>query len=166
MPPGSPLAFDKALGVLRQFRGARRLCSRAVEHCELCSVELIPSTLISLSSLRGNSCALARPAHCSSTARRQAKYKRVLDHIQYLPNFAMTDAQWESLVIPINLAFFFRSSLERPDHRALPQPRRRGRVDAAARHMGCDRRKQPGVATHAVRYRSSSRQSHSPARAT
>ena len=33
-----------------------------------------------------------------------------------LANFQMTDAQWDSLMIPINMAFFFRSS---PDARMV-----------------------------------------------
>jgi hypothetical protein len=31
---------------------------------------------------------------------------------QYLAGFEMTDGQWENLLIPINMAFFFRSSIE------------------------------------------------------
>jgi hypothetical protein len=42
----------------------------------------------------------------------RSKYKRVSRHAQYLSDFEMTDGQWESLLIPINMAFFFRSSIE------------------------------------------------------
>jgi Family of unknown function (DUF5947) len=117
-----PLAFDQALGVLRQFRGVRRLSSRAVEHCELCSIELYSEHphLIDLTT---------RQLVCACTAcallfdgREAAKYKRIPDRIQMLPGFAMTDAQWESLVIPINLAFFFRSSIENRILALYPSP--------------------------------------------
>jgi hypothetical protein len=40
------------------------------------------------------------------------RYKRVSRRVQVLTNFQMTDAHWESLLIPINMAFFFRSSTE------------------------------------------------------
>ena len=42
----------------------------------------------------------------------ETKYKRVPRRIRFLENFAMTDAQWDSLLIPIGLAFFLKSSTE------------------------------------------------------
>jgi hypothetical protein len=38
------------------------------------------------------------------------RYRRVPVRVQFLPEFSMTDAQWDELLIPINLAFFFHSS--------------------------------------------------------
>jgi Family of unknown function (DUF5947) len=38
------------------------------------------------------------------------RYKRVPQRVRFLPDFRMTDAQWDSLMVPINMAFFFRSS--------------------------------------------------------
>ena len=38
------------------------------------------------------------------------KYRRVPRRIRFLPDFHLTDAQWESLMIPINMAFFFNST--------------------------------------------------------
>lgn len=38
------------------------------------------------------------------------KYRRVPRRIRFLPDFRLTDAQWESLMIPINMAFFFNST--------------------------------------------------------
>jgi Family of unknown function (DUF5947) len=122
MPAGPPLAFDQALGVLRQFRGARRPSSLALEHCELCSLELYSEHphLIELAS---------RQLVCACTAcallfdsQKEAKFKRVLDRIQMLRYFDMTEAQWESLVIPINLAFFFRSSMDNRTIALYPSP--------------------------------------------
>jgi len=42
----------------------------------------------------------------------KARYKRVSRSAQHLVDFEMSDGQWESLLIPINMAFLFRSSLE------------------------------------------------------
>jgi hypothetical protein len=39
-----------------------------------------------------------------------AKYKRVPHFIRLLQDFQLTEAQWESLRLPIDMAFFFRSS--------------------------------------------------------
>ena len=104
------LAYDGALAVLRQFRGTRR--ARSAEYCELCSVELRRdhSHLVELVS-RQIVCA------CDACAllfdgREHSKFKRVPRSSHFLSDFRLNDAQWEGLVIPINLAFFFQSSLE------------------------------------------------------
>ena len=39
------------------------------------------------------------------------KFKRVPRRIRYLPHFQMTEGQWDSLMIPIEMAFFFRNSV-------------------------------------------------------
>lgn len=39
-----------------------------------------------------------------------SKYKRVPKRVVFLPQFQMTDAEWEALMIPIEMAFFFKSS--------------------------------------------------------
>lgn len=120
--PGPAPEFDQALGVLRQFRGARRAQSRALEHCELCSAELHHDHphLVELAS-RQLVCA------CDACAllfdgKERSKYKRVSRGVWSLPTFAMTDAQWDSLIIPINLAFFFDSSLEQRTIAFYPSP--------------------------------------------
>jgi hypothetical protein len=115
-------AFDQALGVLRQFRGARRSASRTVEHCELCSAELHHDHphLVELAS-RQLVCA-CDPCALLFDGKERSKYKRVSRRVLSLPNFAMTDMQWESLIIPIDLAFFFRSSLERRTIAFYPSP--------------------------------------------
>ncbi len=62
--------------------------------------------------LRDRLYARAMLARCFLTAWRRSKYKRVSRSSQHLTNFEMTDGQWESLLIPINMAFLFRSSIE------------------------------------------------------
>lgn len=122
MPQPPAMNFDQALGVLRQFRGARRPSSRALEHCELCSIELYSEHphLVELASRQlvcaCTACALLFDGH------QGGKYKRISDRIRLLPDFAMTDAQWDTLIIPINLAFFFRSSIENRTIAYYPSP--------------------------------------------
>ena len=122
MPPEPALAFDQALGVLRQFRGTRRAMSRTIEHCELCSAELHGEHphLVELAS-RQLVCACDACAMLFDGMER-SKYKRVSRSIQFLENFAMTDAQWDGLIIPINLAFFFQSSIENRMVAFYPSP--------------------------------------------
>ena len=51
-----------------------------------------------------------------------SKYKRVSRRAQVLANFQMTDGQWENLLIPINMAFFFHSSTEGRTVTFYPSP--------------------------------------------
>ena len=44
--------------------------------------------------------------------RGQTKYKRVPRHSRYLADFMMTESQWDSLMLPINMAFFLKSSTQ------------------------------------------------------
>ncbi len=116
------LGFEEAFGVLRQFTRSRSSSSRAVEFCELCSAGLFPEHphLVQLASRR-IVCA------CDACATlfdgmENSRYKRVSRTAQYLTNFEMTDGQWESLLIPINMAFFFHSSLESRTIALYPSP--------------------------------------------
>jgi hypothetical protein len=115
------MAFEQALGVLRQFRGPRRSASR-VERCELCSAELIHDHphLVELVS-RQIICACDACALLFDGAER-SKFKRVSQSIRVLPEFEMTDAEWNKLIIPINLAFFFHSSIEGRMMALYPSP--------------------------------------------
>jgi hypothetical protein len=112
MPEESGLAFEQAFGALRQFTRGRRSQSRDLEHCELCSAGLHHEHphLVELKS-RQIVCA------CDACALlfdglEKSKYKRVARSAQFFTRFEITDAQWESLLIPISMAFFFESSIE------------------------------------------------------
>lgn len=108
-------AFDS----LRQFV---RRPPRSVEVCEMCSLELRPehAHLVELA---------VRRLHCACDAcamlfsnRSDAKYKRVPRDVRLLGNFQMTDAEWDGLLIPINLAFFFQNSLDARVSAFYPSP--------------------------------------------
>lgn len=105
-------SLEAAFGVLRQF--ARR--RRPAEHCELCSTEIASQHPHLLDPA-------ARKLVCSCDAcallfsgQDHGRFKRVPRLVRLLANFQMTDAQWDSLMIPINMAFFFRST---PDARVV-----------------------------------------------
>lgn len=110
--------LESAFGVLRQF--ARR--PRTVERCELCSAEIASEHPHLIDPI-------ARKLACSCDAcallfsgRAGAKFKRVPRQIRLLADFHMTDAQWDSLMIPINMAFFFHSSPEARVVAMYPSP--------------------------------------------
>lgn len=102
------------IGALRRF-AQKREPERApgeVEHCELCS-EIIPKDhrhLLDLSS-RALICACqACSLLFSDEGSGGGKYRLVPRRYLSLLDFQMTDQQWDELMIPVNMAFIFRSS--------------------------------------------------------
>lgn len=118
MLPGTSSTMDSAFAALRQFARPRR----PMERCELCSAGLAQEHphLVELVS-RQIVCACEACATLFDGIA-GGKYKRVSRRVQYLSNFQMTDGQWESLLIPINMAFFFRSSTEDRTVTLYPSP--------------------------------------------
>jgi Family of unknown function (DUF5947) len=111
---------SQAFDTLRQF--ARKPASRQVEQCEMCSVELRSehAHLIELTQRR---------LHCACDAcamlfsgQAGTKYKRVPRDIRLLADFQLTDAEWDGLLIPINLAFFFQNSIDSRVSALYPSP--------------------------------------------
>lgn len=108
MPPGTSSIANPAFATLRQFARSKR----PLERCELCSSGLGREHphLVEIA-LRQIVCACDA---CATLFDGMAgsRYKRVSRRAQFLTDFQMTDAQWENLLIPINMAFFFSSSME------------------------------------------------------
>jgi hypothetical protein len=112
---------DTAQGfeALRQFA---RKPSRRTEQCELCSAALRTEHphLIELSQRKllctCDACAML------FSGRAGTEYKRVPREVRLLANFQMTDAEWDRLLIPINLAFFFQNSLDSRVSALYPSP--------------------------------------------
>jgi Family of unknown function (DUF5947) len=114
---GNRKAFS-AFSSLRRFaneeseKAENKAVEAAQEHCDLCG-EPIPSEHRHLMevSTRRIMCA-CRP--CSilfdSEAASEGRYRLIPDRHLFLHNFEMSDAQWESLRIPVDMAFFFYST--------------------------------------------------------
>jgi hypothetical protein len=84
----------------------------ALEHCDLCGEPIPPEHRHLLEvSTREMMCA-CRP--CSILFDREAasegRYRLVPDRRLFLEDFEMSDAQWDSLRIPVDMAFFFYST--------------------------------------------------------
>jgi len=104
--PSSPVTQKESVfAALRQFARKRP----AVECCELCSSEL-PSEHQHLidPAARKLICA-CDPCSILFSNQSATKYKRVPRRIRFLPQFHMTEAQWDGLMVPIEMAFFFKS---------------------------------------------------------
>jgi hypothetical protein len=101
------------------FTSLRRLAqeAQAAERCDLCSTPLreVHKHLVEPSN-RQLLCA------CHACAllfygQSERRYKLIPDRVLYLEGFQMPDELWDSLLIPVNMAFFFRST---PEQRIVP----------------------------------------------
>jgi hypothetical protein len=106
MNPTRSAEQNRSFATLRQLIRARS----SVERCDLCSVELTADHqhLIEVAS-RKLICACQACAILFSD-QGDRKYRRVPQRYRRLADFHLSDAQWDSLLIPINLAFFFHST--------------------------------------------------------
>lgn len=109
---------QSTIAALRRFVRPRA----AVERCEMCSLELgaghqhlvEPNTRQIVCSC--DACAIL------FSNQGETKYKRVPRRVRYLADFRLTDSQWDALMIPIGLAFFFRSTPDRKTLALYPSP--------------------------------------------
>jgi hypothetical protein len=103
---------------LRQFTRRRS----TAERCELCGVDLSPEHQHLLNPKKREivcSCNACAILFCGQPG---AHYLRVPRRIRALTDFQMADLQWESLMIPINLAFFYRDSAANKMMAMYPSP--------------------------------------------
>lgn len=114
----TPPNQNRAFAALRQFIRAKA----PVEVCELCSAE-VPADHQHLidPSKRKLVCACDACAILFS-GQQGSKYRRVPRRVRSLPDFRMTDAQWDNLMIPINMAFFFNSAADQKIVALYPSP--------------------------------------------
>jgi len=82
----------------------------------MCSLELAPAHQHLIDPASRKLMCACDPCAILFSDRQDAKYRRVPRRIRSLPDFRMTDGQWDSLMIPIRLAFFFHST---PDGRVI-----------------------------------------------
>ena len=101
-PPETGSGFE----ILRRFAKSRA----PVERCDLCGLEIAPSHdhLIDPAE-RQLACACGACAVLFS-GQAGTRYKRVPHEIVALDDLIITDAQWEALRLPIDLAFFYEST--------------------------------------------------------
>jgi hypothetical protein len=97
---------DSAFAVLRKF--ARRRAP--AERCELCSKELPPEHDHLLERSNRQIVCSCEPCAILFSGHGNARYLRVPRRARMLQDFQMTDLEWEALMLPINLAFFYRDS--------------------------------------------------------
>lgn len=104
--PEAGVARESAPSFLKQFARSRS----TAERCELCSADLAPAHQHLIDPTTRQivcSCDGCAVLFCGQAG---AHYLRVPRRIRALTDFQMPDLQWESLMLPINLAFFYRDS--------------------------------------------------------
>jgi hypothetical protein len=84
----------------------------AQERCELCSEPVPPEHrhLLEVSTREIMCACRACSILFDSEAASEGKYRLIPDRRLFLEDFEMNDAQWESLRIPVDMAFFFYSA--------------------------------------------------------
>jgi len=100
------------IGALRRFTREREQTRASVEHCELCS-EIIPADhhhLLDLSSLTVICACQACSILFNGQGAGGGKYRLVPSRYLTLPNFQMSDEQWDELMIPVNMVYIFQST--------------------------------------------------------
>lgn len=105
-PPFSPAAGnDNAFAVLRQFARKRRVG----EVCELCSSEIATEHQHLIEPAARKLVCVCEACAILFSSQASSRFRRVPWRIRFLPGFQISEAQWEGLMIPIELAFFFKS---------------------------------------------------------
>ena len=93
-------------------KAAKEAAKVAQEHCEMCSEPIPPEHRHLLEVSTREMMCVCRP--CSILFDREAasegRYRLIPDRHLFLEDFEMSDAQWESLRIPVDMAFFFHST--------------------------------------------------------
>jgi Family of unknown function (DUF5947) len=114
---GNRKAFS-TFSSLRRFaeeeseKTAKEATEAAQERCELCSEPIPPEHRHLLEVSTREMMCVCRP--CSILFDREAasegRYRLIPDRRLFLEDFEMSDAQWESLRVPVDMAFFFYST--------------------------------------------------------
>ena len=103
----------EGFSALRRFaQRARQAAEEAPERCEFCSEPIPPEHrhLLEVATREMKCVCLACSILFDKKAASQGKYRLIRDRRLYLENFQMSEAQWESLRLPVDMAFFFYST--------------------------------------------------------
>src|SRR5580658_5950107 len=107
-----------SLSTLRKF--ARKLPQG--ERCELCGQPLQSDHQHMLEVANRRLACCCDACAILFSGRQDGRYRTVPRRIQLLADFRMSDQQWDSLHLPINLAFFYHSTPARRVVAMFPSP--------------------------------------------
>lgn len=95
-----------AFEFLRQFARKRE----PLERCEMCATPLAADHQHLLDPANRKIVCACDACAILFYAQGETKFKRVPRRIRFLPDFQLTESQWSGLMMPINMAFFFKST--------------------------------------------------------
>lgn len=116
-PPLTPKS-QSSFATLRRFVRERP----PGEQCEICGVGLSLDHPHLFEPARRQVLCACEACAISLGSQADAKYRRIPHSIRSLPNFRLTEAQWDSLLIPVGMAFFFYSSPAKRMMALYPSP--------------------------------------------
>src|SRR5580698_9300468 len=99
-------SLDGSLSALRQWIRPR---AKPSHPCEMCAAPLAPRHEHVLD-MQSHQLACACQACAILFSGGNARYQRVPQRAELLADFRLSDEGWDSLLIPIQLAFFYHSS--------------------------------------------------------
>jgi hypothetical protein len=111
---------QSAFSTLRRF--ARPAARTVLERCELCNLVLPPLHRHLLEPATRKVACSCDPCALLFQNAVGAKFKLIPRDTRALPDFRMTDAEWEGLALPIDLAFFFYSTPDEKMTALYPSP--------------------------------------------
>lgn len=112
------------IGALRRFMQEREQARKYIEHCELCS-EVIPADhhhLLDLSSHTVICSCQACSVLFNGSGAGGGKYRLVPKRYLALPDFQMSDEQWDEMMIPVNMFYIFQSTIANHIMAFYPSP--------------------------------------------
>jgi hypothetical protein len=92
------------------------------ERCELCGAAIAEEHDHLVEPAARRLVCSCRPCAILFSAQAVQRYKRVPMDIRVLTRFHLSDTQWDSLLVPINLAYFFRCSVSNTVVAMYPSP--------------------------------------------
>jgi hypothetical protein len=105
MPPASEIG-QGSFAALRRFTRKRP----PTESCELCAAALPADHEHLIESPAGRMVCSCSGCAILFSGQPGARYRRVPREVRVFSDFRLTDAQWDDLHLPINLAFFYHST--------------------------------------------------------
>jgi hypothetical protein len=103
----TPTPPNNLFNALRRFAKQKE---QRQEICELCSVPIVSDHQHLVEPANRKLVCACDACAILFSSQDGGKYRRVPRTIRFLRDFQLTDAQWDQLMVPINMAFFFYST--------------------------------------------------------
>ncbi|MGI8470046.1 MAG: DUF5947 family protein [Pyrinomonadaceae bacterium] len=110
------------IAALRRFASAPAAVAAATEKCDLCSVILADEHQHLFEPKNRQLLCACDACSILFSGNAETKYKRVPRRALFLPDFELSDMQWNDLLIPIEMAFFFHSTPAQKTVAFYPSP--------------------------------------------